>query len=47
MLIICNKNLIECKNRLVEKFSLDSNSMELSMGMSHDFDQAVNLFRPF
>ncbi|RNA20731.1 proline synthase co-transcribed bacterial -like protein [Brachionus plicatilis] len=37
------KNLIECKNKLVEKFAINPNSIELSMGMSHDFDQAVKM----
>lgn len=37
------KNLIQCRNELVEKLNLDPNSLEISMGMSHDFEQAVKM----
>lgn len=33
--------MIECKKNLVERFNLDSETIEISMGMSHDFEQAV------
>lgn len=43
-----NKNidfeaLINCRKILCEKFNLDYKSLELSMGMSHDFEQAVRI----
>ncbi|CAF0809523.1 unnamed protein product [Brachionus calyciflorus] len=37
------KNLIDCRNELVEKLNLDPNSIEISMGMSHDYEEAVKM----
>ena len=36
-------NLIECRNQLSSQFGLDPNSLELSMGMSSDFEKAVEM----
>ncbi len=38
------KSLLECKNELVNKLGLASENIALSMGMSHDFEQAVSFF---
>lgn len=35
--------MIECRDDLVSELKLDPNSLEISMGMSHDFEQAVSL----
>lgn len=36
------KILIDCKKELVNKLQIDEKNIELSMGMSHDFEQAVS-----
>ena len=33
--------LIKCRDELVEKFSVAKDQVELSMGMSHDFERAI------
>ena len=38
--------LIKCRDDVCKKFNLDFKQVELSMGMSHDFDQAVSYFQP-
>jgi pyridoxal phosphate enzyme (YggS family) len=35
------KNLVECKDSLVKSLNIDENMIELSMGMSNDFETAV------
>lgn len=35
--------LRQCKSKISEKFSIDSEKIELSMGMSHDFEHAVSI----
>lgn len=34
--------LVECRKEVCEKLNLDINEVELSMGMSCDFEQAVS-----
>jgi uncharacterized pyridoxal phosphate-containing UPF0001 family protein len=35
------KKLIECRQKLSKELGLEEKSIELSMGMSNDFEQAV------
>ncbi len=35
------QRLLDCKKEVTEKLGLDPASVELSMGMSHDFEQAI------
>jgi len=37
------KNLIQCKRTLVEKLGIDESKLELSMGMSNDYETAVKV----
>jgi uncharacterized pyridoxal phosphate-containing UPF0001 family protein len=37
------KILIDCRKQLCTEFNIDENQIELSMGMSNDFEQAVKL----
>lgn len=37
------KKLNECRDDLCAKLGLESDSVELSMGMSHDFEQAIQM----
>jgi uncharacterized pyridoxal phosphate-containing UPF0001 family protein len=46
--VSCEKNpdfeaLVECRKSICEKFNIDYKNIELSMGMSHDFEQAVSV----
>jgi len=36
-------NLIECRSKLNSEFGLDQNKLELSMGMSSDFEKAIQM----
>jgi uncharacterized pyridoxal phosphate-containing UPF0001 family protein len=36
-------SLVNFKQAICEKLSIDVRTLELSMGMSHDFEQAVRL----
>ena len=35
--------LIDCRKKVAEKFGLDEASLELSMGMSNDFEEAIRM----
>jgi uncharacterized pyridoxal phosphate-containing UPF0001 family protein len=35
------QKLLDCKKDIVTKLGLDDSKVELSMGMSHDFEQAI------
>ncbi len=34
-------SLVDIKQSICDKFNIDAQKLELSMGMSHDFEQAV------
>ena len=36
-------NLIDCQKSLIKEFNLDENKLELSMGMSQDFEKAIQM----
>lgn len=36
-------NLIDCRNKLASEFGFDANKLELSMGMSSDFETAIQM----
>ena len=40
-----SKKLIECRDSLISALNLEADSLEISMGMSHDFEQAVSSFK--
>ena len=40
--MICLQSLMKCKEDVMEKFGLRSDQVEISMGMSNDFQQAVS-----
>lgn len=37
------KKLIECRDSLISALNLEADSLEISMGMSHDFEQAIQM----
>lgn len=40
--MFCVQCLIDCKKRVCESLKMDTEAVELSMGMSSDFEQAVS-----
>ena len=42
VIMICLQSLMKCKEDVMEKFGLRSDQVEISMGMSNDFQQAVS-----
>lgn len=37
------KNLMACRDELASKLSIDPKELEISMGMSHDYEQAIRM----
>ena len=40
---VCVQCLIECRQCVCERLKLDTDAVELSMGMSSDFEHAVSI----
>lgn len=41
--MITLQRLIDCRKEVASKFNLDEAKVELSMGMSHDFEKAITM----
>lgn len=42
ILFLCVQKLLKCRERLCEELKLDKKNVEISMGMSADFEHAVS-----
>lgn len=40
--LLCLQKLLKCRERLCEELKLDKKNVEISMGMSADFEHAVS-----
>lgn len=40
---VCYQALLMCKQEVMERFNLKADEVEVSMGMSNDFEQAVSV----